>query len=711
MIPRHSREHVGSPHHLHLTFQRRRQRQKKQQQQQQQRQEEDPKERRREGKKEEENEMTNHFSHSNSHPLDVEEAFDPFDIDIGGGGGGGGNTRQEHRRHQTPPPPSNRPVCNSSTNTPSPSFDGRGGSRKSRSLTPPRTRNDSSNRTGRSTEAGNSDGGASRYWKNPFFGARTGSSSNKNNNKSSGTTNGGTTTTTTTATPPSKKLSSYVGMGTACLLPEELKFLSTSAGQQRQLQDYEEAAAAGAAATGLAVELVCDGQMFVSGISLDPYLMMEESSESPFQQQLDDDDDVYGNDRRENNNESGVGGRGLRLGSGDQQQAQQQQELGFELSFSDLINNNSSSTRTFSPRMVLSSNPFTDAVRPFENSLPISSGYLHDELLEHDYAFQHATMNCGQCWQSIVSQHVRMPTLWWWTNTNPNPNKSSAGEYDFDLHEQHQLQQQEYGRPPLGSPEPFNCPWLYIVNNTIRGHPLLIRHIPNARSPGVILLHLMVRSYKTVVKSQHHHNSVVLCDLEDVVVGCYHPVHHRMTLRSSGGRNGYDFDENIRHVWISHRSRRSTTNATTGNKQVSVGAAHRQGNSQSSLLYMYLHQHQTMKDGNMYTNPFLVDTSSSSNNHHDPKHHRMNTNDQKSTYSAKNNNNNDNRHHDRAINNDNLRYIFGDRPPLSTIIVTEQEMLHVFDESQRRNIPPSVMLLEKYLWSPNNNNRANTKSC
>mmetsp|Transcript_42006 Transcript_42006/g.100978 ORF Transcript_42006/g.100978 Transcript_42006/m.100978 type:complete len:368 (+) Transcript_42006:2-1105(+) len=340
--------------------------------------------------------------------------------------------------------------------------------------------------------------------------------------------------------------------------------------------------------------------------------------------------------------------------------------------------------------MVHSQNPFTNAVRPFHNCLPISSGYLHDELLEHDYAFRHATMSCGQCWQSIVSQHVRMPTLWWWT-------KSASSDSDFDQQPGKQLeqQQQEYGRPPLGSPEPFDCPWMYVVNNTIRGHPLLIRQVPNVRSPGVILLHLVVRSYKTVesYRGHHHHQNSVFCELEDVVVGCYHPTHHRTTspIKSAtgGSHNNYDVDENIRHVWISHRSRSAAGNKTAA------------GSKKSSLLYTYLQQQQTTVDRNsLYTNPFMVHTSSSSN-HHDPKHHRMNTNQQSGHRSNYNNNS-----HDKAVNNDNLRYVFGDRPPLSTIMVTEPELLQLVEESQRRHIPVSIMLLQKYLWTPKVNTKA-----
>jgi hypothetical protein len=157
----------------------------------------------------------------------------------------------------------------------------------------------------------------------------------------------------------------------------------------------------------------------------------------------------------------------------------------------------------------------TAAAKPFEHMIP-PTGYLYDELLK-DPAYQHA-LRAGLLWQSLTSQHVHFPALW----------------YDGD----------EPARPPMGCikkvlSKKHHSKWIYYGRHRVVNQPRLNRLIGNRGSSGRLLLHLMVVGQDS--------GSVVT----DICVGCFHP-------NARGVRLTLTYDptlETCRDVWIGIRQR------------------------------------------------------------------------------------------------------------------------------------------------------------
>ncbi|KAL3931922.1 MAG: hypothetical protein SGARI_004093 [Bacillariaceae sp.] len=131
----------------------------------------------------------------------------------------------------------------------------------------------------------------------------------------------------------------------------------------------------------------------------------------------------------------------------------------------------------------------TAAAKPFENMIP-PSGYLYDELLK-DPAYQHA-VHAGLLWQSLCSQHVHFPALW----------------YDRD----------QPARPPMGfikkvMSKKHHSKWHYYGRHRVANEPKLNRLIGNRGSSGRLLLHLMVVDKDN---GSHHPGNVAFSKAQNI---------------------------------------------------------------------------------------------------------------------------------------------------------------------------------------------------
>jgi hypothetical protein len=141
----------------------------------------------------------------------------------------------------------------------------------------------------------------------------------------------------------------------------------------------------------------------------------------------------------------------------------------------------------------------------FDILSPLSPKYR--ELI-HDPAFVHAC-NAGALWQSLVSQHVKMPSSWW------NADR----------------------RPLLGSQ--YQRPWNYVGRHRVEGNQVLNGFVHTRGSAGRVLLHMIVQDL------------VTLEPVQDIAIGCFHP-------NARGIRRTAAFDPDLeacRDVWIGVRRR------------------------------------------------------------------------------------------------------------------------------------------------------------
>ncbi|KAL3920285.1 MAG: hypothetical protein SGILL_003340, partial [Bacillariaceae sp.] len=238
------------------------------------------------------------------------------------------------------------------------------------------------------------------------------------------------------------------------------------------------------------------------------------------------------------------------------------------------------------PRITQAAAPFQDMVAP--------SSYFYDDLLK-DPAYQHA-LKAGALWQSLCSQHVRFPALWW--------------------------DGQEPAAPPLGTA--VKSPWNYLGRHRVLDDRKLNVLIGNRGSSGRLLLHLVIR------------DDVTCEPVEDIACGVFHP-------NARGVRTSADFDprvEDCRDIWIGHRRRV-------------------QGQSRSMLESLLQRQNKNRA----FPSPLGGAKSDSSD-----------------------------------IHNGNLKAVFGEKPPLFTVFVTESELFELIrSECRNRASPVSVVLLRRYL--------------
>mmetsp|Transcript_20846 Transcript_20846/g.49493 ORF Transcript_20846/g.49493 Transcript_20846/m.49493 type:complete len:559 (+) Transcript_20846:405-2081(+) len=168
-----------------------------------------------------------------------------------------------------------------------------------------------------------------------------------------------------------------------------------------------------------------------------------------------------------------------------------------------------SSTSHVVPRVTSASEPFSRMISP--------SSYIYGELYDNDEGFRHA-VSAGNLWQSLSSQHVKFPALWWDGSSEPTRG------------------------PTMGSVQKFL--WTYLGRHRVQGDRKLNSLIGNRGSSGRLLLHLVVRD---VITGE---------TIEDIACGCYHP--NARGVRTT--QNASPQLESCRDIWIAHRRRHRSSN-------------------------------------------------------------------------------------------------------------------------------------------------------
>lgn len=196
---------------------------------------------------------------------------------------------------------------------------------------------------------------------------------------------------------------------------------------------------------------------------------------------------------------------------------------------------------------------------------------------------------------------------------------------------------QEPVGPPLGSSKKRSKPWSYLGRHRVQGDNTLNKAIGNRASSGRILLHLIVR------------DDISGEPIEDIACGCYHP-------NARGVRSTQHFDpalEKCRDVWIAHR-RRFQDLIFVPDENDGVADDKFSWTTIESLLH---HQNK----GRVHLSPLGAQGG---------KH---------------------------SINNENMRTVFGSKPPVRTVFCLESDLFQLFQNKLDGTIPASVALLRHYL--------------
>eukprot|EP00531_Pseudo-nitzschia_arenysensis_P002087 CAMPEP_0116136790 /NCGR_PEP_ID=MMETSP0329-20121206/11917_1 /TAXON_ID=697910 /ORGANISM="Pseudo-nitzschia arenysensis, Strain B593" /LENGTH=541 /DNA_ID=CAMNT_0003631691 /DNA_START=392 /DNA_END=2017 /DNA_ORIENTATION=- len=204
---------------------------------------------------------------------------------------------------------------------------------------------------------------------------------------------------------------------------------------------------------------------------------------------------------------------------------------------------------------------------------------------------------------------------------------------------------QEPVGPPMGSCKKRARPWSYLGRHRVQGDAKLIKLIGNRSSSGRILLHLVARDDMTGDP------------MEDICCGCYHP-------NARGVRTSANYDpkvEDCRDVWIAHRRR-----------------ARDRGSDED---YLYDYSNNNNNDNN--TNDDEITTLESLLRHQNKGRVHL------SPLGAQGGK--------HSVNNQNLRIVFGSKPPVYTVFCMESELYELFQTKLDGSIPASVALLRHYL--------------
>jgi len=182
--------------------------------------------------------------------------------------------------------------------------------------------------------------------------------------------------------------------------------------------------------------------------------------------------------------------------------------------------------------------------------------------------------------------------------------------------------------------------WTYLGRHRVQGDPKLTRVVGNRASSGRILLHLIVR------------DDISGEPIEDIACGCFHP-------NARGIRVTKNYDptiEDCRDVWIAHRRRKSVLVHGQDDTETEFS-------SYTTTLESLL-QHQNK--GRVHLSPLG-----------------------KSNLGGK-----DSKH---AVTNNNLRTVFGSKPPVFTVFQLESQVFELFQQRLDGTVPASVALLRHYL--------------
>mmetsp|Transcript_7547 Transcript_7547/g.10725 ORF Transcript_7547/g.10725 Transcript_7547/m.10725 type:complete len:1036 (+) Transcript_7547:266-3373(+) len=132
-------------------------------------------------------------------------------------------------------------------------------------------------------------------------------------------------------------------------------------------------------------------------------------------------------------------------------------------------------------RMATATNPSSEVA-----STPVDP-YLHAK-------------NAGILWQSLVGQHVKLPSSWW--------NGARCPSMGISLID--------------GKTVPSANQWNYVDRNRFYENDVLDGLVLDKNSAGRLLLHLIVRKKSSALP------------LADIVVGCYHPCHNDVKATNAG---------------------------------------------------------------------------------------------------------------------------------------------------------------------------------
>jgi hypothetical protein len=200
---------------------------------------------------------------------------------------------------------------------------------------------------------------------------------------------------------------------------------------------------------------------------------------------------------------------------------------------------------------------------------------------------------------------------------------------------------EEPARPPFGSSK--KKPWAYLGRHRVQGDYKLNSLIGNRGSSGRILLHLVVRDV------------VSLEPIEDICCGCFHP--NARGIRTTKEYNPRS--EDCRDVWIAHRRR-----AQEKRLLVQEDDSDADSDTDSDDEYAFT----TIESLLRHQNKNRVDPSP------------LGAQGGKS-----------------AVSNDNIKFVFGSKPPVYTVFVLESDLYELFQNKLDGSIPASVVLLRHYL--------------
>eukprot|EP00978_Attheya_sp_CCMP212_P025528 scaffold82278_cov48-Attheya_sp.AAC.4 len=155
----------------------------------------------------------------------------------------------------------------------------------------------------------------------------------------------------------------------------------------------------------------------------------------------------------------------------------------------------------------------------------VASADLDCDTPVQDHIYLHA-QRAGTLWQTLVGQQVKFPSHW----------------YDGER------------TPRMGATVQGKCPWLYIPQQGIRGHKGLNEVVRHKKSPGKILLHIIVN------------HKVTWKPVEDVVIGCFHP--NARGVR--GTPNAIEGLKDVRILWMAVRRRNYSAEESKGSPPVTL---------------------------------------------------------------------------------------------------------------------------------------------
>jgi hypothetical protein len=195
-----------------------------------------------------------------------------------------------------------------------------------------------------------------------------------------------------------------------------------------------------------------------------------------------------------------------------------------------------------------------------------------------------------------------------------------------------------------------NIPWMYFGRHTIPDHPVLNQLVKCQASAGRLLLHIVVQDLMTRTP------------IQDIVIGCFHPNSKGIRSPTSPALKRY---ENCRDIWMAVRKRNHTAVAAT-----------------DSLIYSPSH----------WENP-------KASNSHRPTTSAYNYSISRSPLGS-----------GQRVTNQNVRAVFGDKAPLETIFLSEDELYERLATRILQQQQNALELSSSGINNSNNNNDINSKS-